>query len=212
MIKDSLGKGFYRHIGKHIFDLVAAIVLLPILLPVILLLWILVRCDGGPGFYSQDRIGHNGQEFRCWKLRTMILDADNVLKEMCDADDELANEWHNKQKLDDDPRITRIGRFLRITSMDELPQIWNIICGEMSFVGPRPFMTNQANLYNVAGGNAYYSVRPGITGTWQVYGRGTTCFIDRVKYDTSYCRNLSFKNDVVLIWKTFGVVMRGTGS
>ena len=211
-IESSLRHSFYENSGKRIFDFVLAIAILPILLPLILMLWILVRRDGGSGFYSQDRIGRNGREFRCWKLRTMILDADNVLKNMCDSDDELADEWHNNQKLENDPRITRIGRFLRITSMDELPQIWNIICGEMSFVGPRPFMTNQASLYDLAGGKAYYAVRPGITGTWQVYGRGTTRFTDRVTYDTNYCRNLSLKNDALLIWKTVGVVMRGTGS
>lgn len=210
--KVPFGQGFYHAAGKRIFDVVAAIALLPLLLPVIFLLCMLVRRDGGPGFYSQDRVGVDGRKFRCWKLRSMILDADNVLKKMCDTDKGLATEWHKNQKLRNDPRITRIGRFLRVTSMDELPQIWNIICGEMSFVGPRPFMTNQAYLYDMAGGKAYYSVRPGITGTWQVFGRGTTRFIDRVKYDTDYCRDLSLKQDVLLIWKTFGVVMRGTGS
>ncbi len=204
--------GLYSNVIKRALDLVVAIAVLPFLAPVIFLMWLLVRRDGGFGFYSQTRIGQDGQEFQCWKLRTMVMDADRVLKEMCDADPKLAHEWYTNQKLENDPRITRIGRFLRATSMDELPQIWNIICGHMSFVGPRPFMANQAFLYNAAGGSAYYTVRPGITGPWQVFGRGTTTFTDRVKYDTEYCEDLSLLNDVKFVWKTFGVVLRCTGS
>ena len=205
-------KGFYISIGKRVLDIVAAVLILPLLAPVIFLLWVFVRRDGGKGFYSQTRVGKNGCEFQCWKLRSMVTDADKVLKEMCDADPELAREWDKNQKLANDPRITRIGRLLRASSMDELPQIWNILRGDMSFVGPRPFMTDQADLYNMAGGKAYYTVRPGITGPWQVFGRGATSFADRVRYDTLYCRGLSLKNDIGFIWKTVGVVLRGTGS
>ncbi len=202
----------YRAFGKRLFDITMVLASLPVVAPLIFILWVIVRLDGGAGFYSQTRIGKNGREFRCWKLRTMIPNADRVLKEMCDADPELAREWHENQKLENDPRITRIGRFLRASSLDELPQLWNILLGDMSIVGPRPFMADQAPLYNTAGGKAYYTVRPGITGPWQVFGRGETTFVDRVKYDTMYCRDLSMVNDIVLIWKTFGVVLRGTGS
>lgn len=204
--------GTYRTVGKRVFDIVVSILVLPVLAPLIFVLWVLVRRDGGHGFYSQMRVGMDGKSFRCWKLRTMVMDADAVLKKMCEEDPELAREWHENQKLADDPRITRIGRLLRATSMDELPQLWNIIRGEMSFVGPRPFMKSQELLYDTAGGRSYYSVRPGITGPWQVFGRGTTSFIDRVKYDNLYCREVSLLKDVFFIWKTVGVVLRRTGS
>ncbi|SFJ56599.1 Sugar transferase involved in LPS biosynthesis (colanic, teichoic acid) [Celeribacter neptunius] len=202
----------YQNGGKRLFDLVMAVLTLPIIAPVVFILWAFVRADGGPGFYSQTRIGVGGREFRCWKLRTMIMDADTVLREMCDADPELAQEWHRNQKLANDPRITKIGRFLRASSLDELPQIWNILLGDMSFVGPRPFMDDQDFLYVAAGGRAYYTVRPGITGPWQVFGRGETSFTDRVKYDTFYCDKLTLKSDLFYIWKTVGVVVRRTGS
>ena len=205
-------RGVYRTMGKRAFDIALAIAALPIILPVIFVLWALVRRDGSPGFYSQDRVGMNGRTFRCWKLRTMIANADEKLREMCEADPELAKEWHENQKLTKDPRITRFGHILRKSSLDELPQIWNILIGDMSFVGPRPFMVDQAALYNAAGGRAYYTVRPGITGPWQVFGRGATSFIDRVKFDRQYCSKLSLTRDLYLIWKTVGVVMRRTGS
>lgn len=202
----------YHSFGKRAFDIAMAILVLPILAPVILVLWALVRRDGGPGFYSQTRVGKDGRKFRFWKLRTMVMDAEAVLKKMCDENPELAKEWHENQKLENDPRITRLGRFLRATSLDELPQLWNIILGDMSFVGPRPFMPDQASLYNAAGGRAYYTVRPGITGPWQVLGRGTTSFVERVKFDALYCRDLSLLNDMAFIWRTVGVVLRRTGT
>lgn len=203
---------FYSTFGKRLFDIALSILVLPLLAPLILMLWLMARKDGGHGFYSQTRVGLNGKTFRCWKLRTMVVDADATLKQMCDENPEIAEEWNQNQKLNDDPRITRVGRFLRASSMDELPQLWNIICGDMSFVGPRPFMENQASMYEDAGGRLYYSVRPAITGPWQVFGRGQTSFADRVKYDQMYCRNVSFAKDIFLIWKTVGVVLRRTGS
>jgi len=205
-------KSFYRDSGKRAFDIVMATVLGILLLPVIFTLWVLVRLDGGHGFYSQIRVGKNGQLFRCWKLRTMQMDADAALQRMCDENPEIASEWYENQKLERDPRITRIGRILRATSMDELPQILNILLGHMSLVGPRPFIDNQAGLYDRAGGFSYYTVRPGITGTWQVFGRGHTSFVDRVKYDTLYCRDISIWKDLFLMYKTLGVVLRRTGT
>jgi exopolysaccharide production protein ExoY len=205
-------KGFYRDTGKRAFDLALTTMLSILLLPVIFVLWVLVRLDGGPGFYSQMRVGLNGQVFRCWKLRTMQTDADATLQRMCDENPEIAREWHEKQKLEVDPRITPIGRILRATSIDELPQILNILMGHMSLVGPRPFIDHQADLYDRAGGRSYYTVRPGITGTWQVFGRGHTTFVDRVKYDTLYCRDISMWKDLFLMYKTVGVVLRRKGT
>lgn len=207
----SWGAYLYRSGGKRLLDLILVALLLPLFLPLIAMVWVLTRLDGGPGFYSQKRVGINGRIFNCWKIRTMVMDAEKVLQDLCDSDPEIAREWHENQKLAQDPRITRIGRFLRATSLDELPQIWNVLCGEMSFVGPRPFMTSQEALYRAANGTAYFDLRPGITGSWQVDGRGVTTFVGRVEYDEDYLQRLSLKEDLRLIWGTVAVLLKCTG-
>ncbi|MBR9823379.1 MAG: sugar transferase [Rhodobacteraceae bacterium] len=201
----------YGRIGKRFLDLMLVSLLLPLFAPLIAVVWALTRLDGGPGFYGQKRVGLDGRTFNCWKIRTMVMNAEKVLQDLCDSDPEIAREWHENQKLAVDPRITPIGGFLRATSLDELPQIWNVICGEMSFVGPRPFMTSQEPLYRAAGGTAYYDLRPGITGSWQVDGRGVTTFVDRVKYDEGYLSSLSLREDLRLVWKTVVVLLKRTG-
>ncbi|KCV82833.1 undecaprenyl-phosphate galactosephosphotransferase [Actibacterium atlanticum] len=202
----------YTRFGKRAFDLAFAIAILPLVAPLVLILWALVRLDGGPGLYSQKRVGLDRKQFDCWKLRTMVVDAEAVLTELCEKDPEIAREWHQNQKLAKDPRITKVGRFLRATSLDELPQILNILTGDMSFVGPRPFMSQQMQMYEAAGGRSYFDMRPGITGCWQVVGRGKTQFSDRVHFDDMYHSKLSFKYDLTLILKTVGVVVKGTGT
>ncbi|WP_231388722.1 sugar transferase [Pseudooceanicola algae] len=203
---------FYGRFGKRCFDLALALTLLPLFLPLIALVWALTRLeDRGPGFYSQKRIGLNGKIFNCWKIRTMVINAEQALQDLCDSDPEVAREWHENQKLAKDPRITRIGGFLRSSSLDELPQIWNVITGDMSFIGPRPFMTSQEHLYRQAGGESYFKVRPGITGNWQVEGRGQTTFVERISYDDSYLETLSFRRDMSLIWRTIAVIVNRTG-
>ncbi|WP_010138034.1 sugar transferase [Oceanicola sp. S124] len=201
----------YARGGKRLLDLILVSLLLPLFLPLIALLWILTRLDGGPGFYGQKRVGLDGRTFNCWKIRTMVMNAEKVLQDLCDSDPEIAREWHENQKLAVDPRITPIGGFLRATSLDELPQIWNVIRGEMSFVGPRPFMTSQEPLYRAAGGTAYYDLRPGITGSWQVDGRGVTTFVERVAYDEDYLASLSLREDLRLVWQTVVVLLKRTG-
>ena len=203
---------FYEAKGKRVFDLVMALAMLPVVLPLIALCWLLVRLDGGPGFYAQPRVGRDGKVFRCWKLRTMVVDAEAALKRLCERNPAIAREWRVKQKLARDPRITRIGRFLRATSLDELPQFFNVLMGDMSFVGPRPFMTDQTRIYLEAGGLSYFRMRPGITGHWQVYGRGVTSFAGRVDYDDSYYRAISPVEDLRLMIKTAGVVFKRTGT
>lgn len=198
---------FYTKFGKRIFDIVLALLLLPLFVPIILVVWVLTRLDGGPGFYSQYRVGLHGKTFRCWKVRTMVMNAEQVLRELCEKDPAVAEEWNRDQKLAKDPRITKIGGFFRATSLDELPQIWNVLRGDMSFIGPRPFMTSQEHLYREAGGEAYFHLRPGITGPWQVDGRGVTTFVDRIKYDSDYLENQSLKTDLGLVWKTVRVVI-----
>ena len=201
----------YRGFGKRLFDFTFALFLLPVLLPVIALLWLWVKRDGGPGFFIQPRVGRDGRLFNCWKLRTMVVDAEAALKKMCAEDPDCAREWRVNQKLACDPRITRAGRFLRATSLDELPQIFNVLRGDMSFVGPRPFLVDQEDIYREAGGKAYFLMRPGITGIWQVEGRSATSFAARVGFDNRYFASASLLRDLGLIAKTALIVLRRTG-
>ena len=201
----------YRLLGKRIFDIAFALLILPLILPVLAVLWALTRLDGGPGFYTQVRVGQDGRKFNCFKIRSMVINADAVLHEMCARDPAMAHEWHVHQKLDNDPRITRVGAFVRATSLDELPQVFNILMGDMSFVGPRPFTDDQETLYRKGGGKAYFALRPGITGLWQVFGRSQTTFMDRVNYDETYERQLGFLSDLSLILRTVSVVLNRTG-
>ncbi|MEM7731350.1 MAG: sugar transferase [Pseudomonadota bacterium] len=197
---------------KRPLDIAIVLLTAPIIGVVVFLCWAIIRRDGGAGFYRQERVGLDGRVFSCWKLRSMVVDAEQALQELCNSDPKLAEEWNRDQKLKDDPRITRIGRIIRATSIDELPQVWNVLLGEMSIVGPRPFLSEQDGLYKDAGGRAYYRLRPGITGPWQVYGRGTTSFTDRVRYDEWYFGSMDFTTDLRLIMQTVGVVLRGTGT
>lgn len=203
---------FYDDGPKRIFDVLFVLVTLPVLAPLILVLWCLVKLDGGPGVFAQPRIGVNGHPFQCLKLRTMRVNAEEHLSRMCDEDPALAAEWKRYQKIKHDPRITKVGTFLRRTSLDELPQIVNVLRGDMSLVGPRPFMQSQERLYCAAGGRAYFKMRPGVTGMWQVEGRGASCFLDRIHYDDAYYETRSLRTDLRLILKTATVVLKGTGS
>ncbi len=204
----------YRRYGKRAFDIILALLLLPLLAPVIGVLWVLTKRDGGPGFYAQTRVGKDGRLFKCWKIRSMVVGAEKVLDDLCSSDPAIAEEWRRDQKLDNDPRITQLGCFVRRTSLDELPQIWNVLRGDMSFIGPRPFMVSQERLYSTAGGRAYFRMRPGISGPWQVDNRGalaTDGFMQRVAYDERYLREQSIFNDLRLVWKTLGVIAKRTG-
>ncbi|MBI1415658.1 MAG: sugar transferase [Limimaricola sp.] len=201
----------YTAFGKRLLDLALGVAGAPVILPVIGILCLLVRRDGGPAFYMQQRVGRNGRQFACLKLRTMVVDADKVLADLCAENPKIAAEWHRHQKLHDDPRITRIGRFLRRSSLDELPQVLNVLAGQMSLVGPRPFTPEQQDLYREAGGQAYFRMRPGITGPWQIHGRSETRFVDRVHFDELYGETISLRSDLRLVIETVGVVLKMTG-
>ncbi len=201
----------YRRTGKRAFDLAFALVIAPVVVPVFVVLWFANRLFGGTGLFVQERIGADGQIFRCLKFETMIADAEKVLQDMCDHDPRVAWEWQANQKLLNDPRVTKFGGVLREASLDELPQFFNVLRGDMSFVGPRPFLPSQQDLYDRAGGVSYYSVRPGITGPWQVNGRGVTAFQDRVLFDERYVKTMSCWNDLWLLLKTVRVVLKRTG-
>lgn len=204
-------RNLYAGVGKRICDLLLSAMLLPLVTPVLVALWMLARLGGGPGLYAQPRVGQHGRVFRCYKIRTMVVDAERRLEILCAREPALAREWMVNQKLVHDPRITRFGAFLRRTSLDELPQLWNILLGHMSFVGPRPFTLDQEQLYRDAGGSAYFHMRPGLTGPWQLHGRGTTSFLSRVSYDEAYGRSISPWQDLLLIFQTANVVISPTG-
>ena len=199
--------GVYARLGKRLFDLSLLLVLSPFALALVGALALLAKLDGGPAFYGQARVGRAGRIFTCWKIRTMVPDAEARLEE-CLRDPARRAEWDETQKLKDDPRVTRVGRFLRATSFDELPQLWNILRGEMSFVGPRPFTPDQTRLYP---GLAYYALRPGLTGFWQVGDRNDVSFAARAVDDARYARELSLRTDLVTLARTAKVVLACTG-
>jgi exopolysaccharide production protein ExoY len=200
--------GAYRRWGKRVLDISFVVLSLPFSLVLVGMLALLAATDGANPFYSQNRVGRDGRVYRMWKLRTMVVDADAKLEAYLASNMAARTEWDRDQKLKADPRITPVGRVLRKASMDELPQLWNVLKGEMSLVGPRPMMTDQQALY---AGAAYFRLRPGITGPWQVSKRNECTFADRARFDTSYEQHLSLKTDLRLLVATVQVVLRGTG-
>jgi lipopolysaccharide/colanic/teichoic acid biosynthesis glycosyltransferase len=198
----------YRDRAKRALDVALVLLSAPVTLPLIAVMALLVSLDGGAPFYRQRRIGRAGRVFGLWKIRTMVRDADAQLEAHLAASPSAAREWHATQKLRDDPRITRVGRFLRKTSLDELPQFWNVLTGDMSLIGPRPMMVEQAELYP---GRAYYALRPGITGPWQVSDRNDTTFAARAEYDQAYYDGLSLGVDAAIFLRTFAVILLCTG-
>ncbi len=198
----------YGQLFKRVLDLSIVLLALPIVLPLIMMLAAWVALDGANPLYAQRRVGRNGRVFTMWKLRSMVPNAHALLEDYLEDNPSARNEWDETQKLKDDPRITSVGRILRRTSLDELPQLWNVLVGEMSLVGPRPMMPEQQKLYP---GTAYFTLRPGLTGPWQVSKRNSGSFASRAEFDTSYAQNLTLKSDLSIIYSTVGVVIRATG-
>lgn len=198
----------YRKYIKRALDVAFTLALAPIVLPFICAAAFLIAMDGRNPFYSQLRIGEGGKVFRLLKLRTMVHNADKRLEAYLATNPEARDEWDSTQKLKKDPRVTLVGRILRKTSLDELPQLWNVLTGEMSIVGPRPMMVNQKDAYL---GKAYYRLQPGITGLWQVSDRNEGEFVGRVRYDEIYDRVCSLKTDLWVLMRTVVVVVRCTG-
>jgi lipopolysaccharide/colanic/teichoic acid biosynthesis glycosyltransferase len=198
----------YRDSLKRGVDILLVLLAAPFVLPLIGLLAVWVARDGGRPFYCQERIGRGGRVYGIWKLRTMIPDADQHLEACLRENLEMREEWNRKQKLLNDPRITRAGKILRKTSLDELPQLWNVLMGDMSLVGPRPMLVFQKSMYP---GDDYYDLRPGITGLWQISDRNASSFAERAKFDAVYNRTLSLPVDIGILLATVKVVLRGTG-
>jgi len=203
------GGGVYRRRVKRLLDIAIVLVASLPVLAVVLPLALLVALDGGSPFYVQERVGLHGRVFRMWKLRSMVRDADARMAAHLDSDPAARAEWDAYQKLRRDPRITRIGQIIRRTSLDELPQLWNVLTGDMSIVGPRPMMPSQKAIYP---GTEYYAMRPGITGFWQISVRNESSFAERAQFDRRYFGLISLKTDLSVILRTFGAVFRATGS
>jgi Undecaprenyl-phosphate galactose phosphotransferase WbaP len=206
----NLSRPFSRLL-KSVFDLTAAGVLVVLFAPLLFGLAMLVRADGGPAFYRHRRIGAGGRVFDCIKFRSMVVNADHVLRQLLARDSDAAAEWAATQKLRRDPRITRIGRFLRRSSLDELPQLFNVLRGEMSLVGPRPIVTSEVARY-ADDIEYYYAAKPGLTGLWQVSGRNDTSYARRVRLDVWYVRNWTLWHDIAILFKTIPAVFLRRGA
>ncbi|ACC72430.1 Undecaprenyl-phosphate galactose phosphotransferase [Paraburkholderia phymatum STM815] len=200
-----------RSIAKRSFDIVVASVLIVLLSPLLVVIGVVVRRDGGPAMYGHVRIGCGAVPFNCLKFRSMVTNADAVLRELLDRDPLARAEWEREFKLKDDTRITAIGRLLRKTSLDELPQLFNVLKGDMSLVGPRPIVSEELLRY---GDNAsyYLMAKPGMTGLWQVSGRNDVDYSTRVLLDVTYVKKLSLRTDIWILLRTVSVVLRGSGA
>lgn len=197
---------------KRVFDVLAAAMIVVFISPIFVLVALTVKMtDGGSILYSHKRVGKNGRQFGCLKFRTMVPNGNQVLAAYLSDNPDAATEWTMMRKLRHDPRVTAIGRILRKSSLDEIPQLFNVLRGDMSLVGPRPVMAEELVHY---GHNVphYFQVRPGLTGLWQVSGRSNLSYDQRVEFDCQYVRNWSFGGDIALLLRTIPVVCFGKGS
>jgi exopolysaccharide production protein ExoY len=195
---------------KRVLDCVLAVLILIVASPFFLALALLVAMDGGPVIYRHKRIGRDGRLFDCYKFRTMIVGAHDLFDEFLAFHPSVVAEWQEAQKLDLDPRVTSTGRFLRRTSLDEMPQLLNVIRGEMSLVGPRPVTQPELQRYG-AHAREYLTVHPGLTGLWQVSGRNRLSYAERVALDVRYIQTRSIWFDFVILLRTIVVLLRGDG-
>ena len=198
--------------SKRCFDLLFAVAALVTLLPLLLLVALAVKMhDGGPIFFRHARIGTRGQSFPCLKFRTMRIDSDTALAEHLASDAAARREWLETRKLKSDPRVTSVGYVLRKSSLDELPQIINILLGHMSIVGPRPVVGDELAMYGQHV-QSYFAARPGLTGPWQISGRNDTTYSERVRFDCAYVERWSLAKDVMIILRTIPAVFLSRGS
>lgn len=196
---------------KRLFDIFGSLAIIIMLSPALIYISRKVKKDGGPAIYGHERVGKNGKSFKCLKFRSMVINSKEVLAEVLANDPEARAEWDATFKLKNDPRVTKIGAFLRRTSLDELPQLFNVLKGEMSLVGPRPIITEELQRYNDE--VEYYLLsKPGMTGLWQVSGRSDVDYETRVYFDAWYVKNWSMWNDIAILFKTIGVVLKKDGA
>jgi exopolysaccharide production protein ExoY len=205
--QEALGGGLKRG-----FDIVVASLILVVLAPFFVMLTILIKMtDPGPIIYQHSRVGYQGKQFSCVKFRTMVVDSESRLRTLLDADPAAREEWELHRKLKSDPRITPLGSLLRNSSADELPQLINVIRGDMSLVGPRPVVSEELEHYGEHA-NLYLATRPGMTGSWQINGRSDVSYESRVALDAGYVRDWSLWTDLLILIRTVGAVIRQRGS
>jgi undecaprenyl-phosphate galactose phosphotransferase len=195
-------------LGNQLCALLMLLLLSPLMLVVAISIW---RSDGAPLVFAHYRVGHRGKLFQCFKFRSMYRDSERMLADLLRADPSAQAEWARDQKLENDPRVTTIGKFLRKTSLDELPQLFNVLRGEMSLVGPRPITVNELDRYGRERWH-YLAVRPGITGLWQVSGRNDLSYAERVTLDREYVESRGLRLDLMILWRTVSVVLNRNGA
>ncbi|CAI0865920.1 MULTISPECIES: undecaprenyl-phosphate galactose phosphotransferase WbaP [Serratia] len=209
-VSNSLAKRTSRFL-KRAFDIVGSASIILLLSPILGILAYLVSKDGGKAIYGHERVGRDGNKFKCLKFRSMVMNSQEVLQQLLENDPEARAEWDKDFKLKNDPRITKVGKFIRKTSLDELPQLFNVLKGEMSLVGPRPVIEKELERY--AGDVDYYLMaKPGMTGLWQVSGRNDVDYDTRVYFDAWYVKNWSLWNDIAILFKTINVVLKRDGA
>jgi Undecaprenyl-phosphate galactose phosphotransferase WbaP len=196
---------------KRLFDTFVAALLLVLISPLMLLIAMALKIEGGSVLFAHQRIGKNGRKFYCYKFRSMVPNAEQQLQLILQQNPSLKEEWHKEHKLKDDPRVSKVGDFLRRTSLDELPQLFNVLKSEMSLVGPRPIVQDELQKYGLE--KSYYlMVRPGMTGLWQVSGRNNVDYETRVYLDAWYVKNWSLWYDLAILFKTIKVVFWRNGA
>ncbi len=201
-------RSLYAGPGKRLLDVALVLAALPVALPLLFAAAALAGLDGHSPLFAQPRLGRDGRRFALLKIRTMVPEAEARLAGLLAGDPTAAREWAETQKLRHDPRVTRRGAVLRRSSLDELPQLWNVLRGDMSLVGPRPMLPEQRPLYP---GGAYESLRPGLTGLWQVQARNAAGFAERAAYDSQYASQISLRTDLRILARTLPAVFRQTG-
>lgn len=209
-INNNLAKRSSRFL-KRTMDIVGSILIIIVLSPVLIALYFLIKKDGGNAIYGHPRIGKNGKTFKCLKFRSMVTNSKEVLEELLKNSPEARAEWEKDFKLKNDPRITKVGAFIRKTSLDELPQLFNVLKGEMSLVGPRPIVQEELERYE-EDVDYYLMAKPGMTGLWQVSGRNDVDYDTRVYFDAWYVKNWSLWNDIAILFKTVNVVLNRDGA
>jgi len=203
---------FPYRVGKRLIDLGLILLAAPFLLPIVAIISIAVLISSpGPVFFSHRRINRHGSFFSMWKFRTMAVNGAHILEEYFEAHPEAREEWHATRKLKHDPRATRVGNFLRRTSLDELPQLWNVFVGDMSLVGPRPIVAGEVAKYGSHFAD-YCLVKPGVTGLWQVSGRSDTTYQERIELDRRYAQTWTLTGDIAILFKTVITVIRQHGA
>nr|WP_307691975.1 sugar transferase [Variovorax ginsengisoli] len=199
--------------AKRLIDIIGSLVFFSFFGFFYVAVWIgVLVTTGAPAIYRHSRIGKGGVPFDCLKFRSMVPDSDAVLSDLLQRDVAAKAEWDETFKLKKDPRITKFGRFIRRTSLDELPQFWNVLRGDMSLVGPRPVVQRELDCFYGGAAEIYAAVKPGITGPWQIGGRSDLSYADRVLLDCEYVKNRSTKGDLIILWRTIKVVFSGSGS